>query len=65
MSGEGTIAAIATGLTDSGIGIIRISGENALSVGNSLFRTPSGKAALINVQSRLMQYGYAVNENEL
>ncbi len=64
MSGEGTIAAIATGLTDSGIGIIRISGENALSVGNSLFRTPSGKAALINVQSRLMQYGYAVNEND-
>ncbi|MCM1553310.1 MAG: hypothetical protein NC092_11515, partial [Butyrivibrio sp.] len=37
-----TIAAIATGLTDSGIGIIRISGERAVEVGNRIFRTPKG-----------------------
>ena len=35
-----TIAAIATGLTDSGIGIIRISGSEAVNVGNCMFRTP-------------------------
>lgn len=38
-----TIAAIATGLTDSGIGIIRISGEKAVEVGDSLFRSAGGR----------------------
>ena len=59
---ESTIAAIATGLTDSGIGIIRISGPNAVNVGNCLFRTISGKASLINGTSHVMQYGLAVDE---
>lgn len=56
-----TIAAIATGLTDSGIGIIRISGEEAVNVGNNMFRTPKGKAYLIDAQSHMMQYGYVVD----
>ncbi len=38
-----TIAAIATGLTDSGIGIIRISGPGAVEVGDGLFRLPGGR----------------------
>lgn len=59
-----TIAAIATGLTDSGIGIIRISGENAAEVGNNLFRTPSGKKMLKNAVSHTLYYGYIV-ENDL
>ena len=56
-----TIAAIATGLTDSGIGIIRISGEEAVNVGNCMFRTPGGKASLKNTESHLMQYGYVID----
>ena len=32
-----TIAAIATGMTPSGIGIIRISGEDAFSIASSVF----------------------------
>lgn len=56
-----TIAAIATGLTDSGIGIIRISGVEAVNVGNSMFRTPGGKASLIDAESHMMQYGYVVD----
>ena len=32
-----TIAAIATALSDSGIGIVRISGENAIAVGDAVF----------------------------
>lgn len=59
---ESTIAAIATGLTDSGIGIIRISGPNAVHVGNCLFRTISGRASLISGKSHVMRYGLAVDE---
>lgn len=58
-----TIAAIATGLTDSGIGIIRISGENAVKVGNSLFRLPSGKRILEKAESHKLYYGFVVDEN--
>lgn len=36
--GEDTIAAVATALTESGIGIIRVSGPDAFAVGSSLFR---------------------------
>lgn len=56
-----TIAAISTGLTDSGIGIIRISGEEAVNVGNRMFRNPHGKASLVNMESHLMQYGYVID----
>ena len=56
-----TIAAIATGLTDSGIGIIRISGKEAVKIGNLIFRTPGGRASLLNSKSHLMQYGYAID----
>lgn len=56
-----TIAAIATGLTDSGIGIIRISGAEAENVGNCMFRTSGGKASLLNMESHFMQYGYIIN----
>jgi tRNA modification GTPase len=37
---QDTIAAIATPLGSSGIGIIRISGNNALAIGRQLFRAP-------------------------
>lgn len=55
-----TIAAIATGLTDSGIGIVRISGENAIQVGNSLFCSPSGKKILDHAVSHTLYYGYII-----
>jgi len=57
-----TIAAIATGMTDSGIGIIRISGEDAVIIGNRLFRTPSGNHILKNVDSHTFHYGYIVDK---
>lgn len=59
-----TIAAIATGMTDSGIGIIRISGDNAVEIGDSLFVSPSGKHILKLVQSHVLYYGYIIeNKN--
>ena len=59
-----TIAAIATGMTDSGIGIIRISGDRALEVGDRLFRPARGKKALREGKSHRMYYGYAVEAEE-
>lgn len=53
-----TIAAIATGMTDSGIGIIRVSGEDAVVVGSRLFRTPAGRDILKTVESHTFYYGY-------
>lgn len=55
-----TIAAIATGLTDSGIGIIRISGSEAIEIGGRLFRTPSGKKNA-DWDSHKLYYGYVVD----
>lgn len=56
-----TIAAIATALSDSGIGIIRISGDEALKVGDLCFRTKSGKNKLLNVDSHTIHYGYIMD----
>lgn len=57
-----TITAIATGMTDSGIGIIRISGEDAVIVGSRLFRAPSGRDIIQNVDSHTFHYGYIVDK---
>lgn len=38
-----TIAAIATGITNAGIGIIRISGDNAIAVIENIYKTIKGK----------------------
>ena len=69
MQKNDTIAAIATALSDSGIGIIRISGSEAISVANSVFCSKSGKRKLQNVDSHTIHYGYIVdidsNENVL
>lgn len=58
MINKETIAAIATGLTDSGIGIIRISGNNAVDIGNHIFQSPSGKKILQSAKDRMLYYGY-------
>ena len=60
-----TIAAIATALSDSGIGIIRISGENAISVADSIFVNKFGKKILMNVQSHTIHYGFIIDHEYL
>ena len=59
-----TIVAIATALSDSGIGIVRISGENAIYIVDSIFRSASGKKILTKVQSHMIHYGYIVDKDE-
>ena len=50
-----TIAAIATALGESGIGIIRISGEDAVSIADKIY---SGKKRLIEADSHTINYGH-------
>ncbi len=59
-----TIAAIATGLTEAGIGIIRISGQDAIEIADRVFCTKSGKRILMSVESHTLHYGYIVDDKE-
>lgn len=57
-----TIAAISTGRAPGGIGVIRISGENAISVGDKVFSSVSGKK-LCEIDGYSALYGKAFDEN--
>ena len=59
-----TIAAIATGLTDSGISIIRVSGSDSISMVDQIFRIPSGKS-LRECDSHTLQYGFIYDQEEI
>lgn len=52
-----TIAAISTGMTSSGIGIVRISGEEAFAVADKMYVSRSGKR-LSDMPSHTIQYGF-------
>lgn len=54
-----TIAAIATALSPSGIGIIRISGEEAVNAADRIFRAKN-KKSLKEAASHTIHYGYIV-----
>ena len=58
-----TIAAISTAMTNSGIGIIRISGEDAISIAHSVFVNKHNKKCLDTYRSHTIHYGYVV-END-
>ncbi len=61
LSGEDTIAAIATGITESGIGIIRVSGPCAFEIGEKLYRGRNGKADFSTWKSNTIHFGYIVD----
>lgn len=56
-----TIAAIATPLGESGIGVIRISGKNAYEVGDKIFSSKS-TVPLVKRRDRSIQYGIISDE---
>ena len=56
-----TIAAIATAMTNSGIGIIRISGEDAFTVIDRIYQSKNGKKKLSEEKSHTVHYGYIVD----
>ncbi len=59
-----TIAAIATALSPSGIGIIRISGTNAVPVANAIFSS-NQISNLCEVPSHTIHYGYIYDDEEM
>ncbi|MBE5886310.1 MAG: tRNA uridine-5-carboxymethylaminomethyl(34) synthesis GTPase MnmE [Lachnospiraceae bacterium] len=59
-----TIAAIATALSPSGIGIIRVSGEEAFKVVNRIFKAKSGKS-ILEMQSHTVHYGHIYDGDEI
>lgn len=57
-----TIAAIATGLTNAGIGIIRVSGDMAIDVVDKIFYTKNGLKTKL---SHTINYGYIVEDGNI
>ena len=57
-----TIAAIATGLTNAGIGIIRVSGDMAIDVVDKIFCTKNGLKTKL---SHTINYGYIVEDGNI
>ncbi len=60
-----TIAAISTGLSNSGISIIRISGPDTFSVMDRIFRAKKAGKKLSEQKSHTIHYGWIVSENEI
>ena len=62
---ETTIAAISTAMSASGIGIVRISGEDAMEVISRIYRSKGGKKRIKEVPSHPIHYGYIYDGEEL
>ena len=58
-----TIASIATAVSDSGIGIIRVSGEEAISIVHKIYQNKKKKYVLQNYASHTIHYGFIMEEN--
>lgn len=58
-----TIAAIATGMSESGIGIIRISGSEAIQTADKVYFSKGGNKKLSDVDSHTVHYGYIVDNS--
>lgn len=64
MAGD-TIAAIATSMTNSGIGIVRISGGESFSVIDRIYRSKDRKKILSQMPSHTVHYGYIYDEDKV
>ena len=62
---ETTIAAISTAMSASGIGIVRISGEDAMEIISRIYRSKGGKKRIKEVPSHTIHYGYIYDGEEL
>ncbi len=59
-----TIAAIATAMSNSGIGIVRISGDDSFSIINKIYKGKTEKD-FHNLKSHTIHYGYVMDETEV
>lgn len=60
-----TIAAISTAMSNSGIGIIRISGEDAFTIADNIFRPSKGNKKIEDAVSHTIHYGYIFDEEKV
>lgn len=59
-----TIAAISTAVGEAGIGIVRLSGKDAIKIANNIFRGINNKT-LLDAENRKMVYGHIIdNRND-
>ncbi|MBR1693330.1 MAG: tRNA uridine-5-carboxymethylaminomethyl(34) synthesis GTPase MnmE [Lachnospiraceae bacterium] len=73
MSSSDTIAAIATALSDSGIGIVRVSGKKAIEIVNRIYRSKEKDRdgndlpikSLFDYKSHTIHYGFIYDGDEL
>lgn len=59
-----TIAAIATASGNSGIGIIRVSGDEAIEIVDKIFKSVNSDKKLVNVKSHTINYGHIVDNDK-
>ena len=60
-----TIAAIGTAMTHSGIGIVRISGSEAIGIADRIFRAKKRGKKLADVPTHTLHYGHIVNRDQI
>lgn len=60
-----TIAAIATAVSPAGLSVIRISGEDAFSIIDKIYRSKGGKKKLSEQPSHTIHYGYIYDGEEM
>lgn len=57
-----TIAAIATAMSNAGISKVRISGSNAISIVDKIYKSKNSSKSLKDQKSHTLHYGYIVDE---
>ena len=60
-----TIAAISTAMSASGIGIVRISGEDSMEIVSRIYRSRGGRKKIKEVPTHTIHYGYIYDGDEL
>ena len=60
-----TIAAVATAMSPSGIGIIRLSGDESLAIIDKIYRSKGGKKKISECKSHTIHYGYIYDGEEM
>jgi tRNA modification GTPase len=60
-----TIAAIASAAGNSGIGIVRISGDDSLKIIDKIFRPANKEKKMLEVDSHTLHYGHIVDGDEI
>ncbi len=64
MTGD-TIAAIATAMTASGIGIVRMSGDDSMEIISKIYRSKTGRKNILKQKSHTIHYGYIYDGEQL